>query len=762
VKPPVSGTSTAPVTVTGWPGKSPTVGYGMAYGAYLSSLQYVTVSDLVITSTVDQGIYVSGGSNITISGNEVSDAGHPVKGEIAQGIRLTNTSNALVTRNYTHNNSDSGIFLSGSTTATTVSYNLSTFNAEGYQRNANGINVISSGNTILGNTTHDNEDSGIQFYPGGNNNLATLNLTYNNGDHGIDDYNVTGGRLIGNTAFHNCTTGINVEGTSGNYVVENNIAVDNAVYPAYNGISCNRRTGNIGIWDSAPSTTTVDHNLVWLSKSGTMYVFGSSYSSLAAMQSATGQEKHGIQADPQFVAPSSGDFRLQAGSPAIDRGNSGVSGEQATDISGNARVDDPGTPNTWAQGPRLYDDLGAYEFQGSTTPPPSPPTASLTVSPQSGTAPLAVTADASGSTDPQGEALSYSFDFGGSPPATQSGATASYTFSSAGSYQVTVTVTDTSGLSSTAAQTVTVSNPSQPSPPTASLTVSPQSGTAPLAVTADASGSTDPQGEALSYSFDFGGNPPATQSGATASYTFSSAGTYQVSVTVTDTSGLSATATQAVTVSDPPPPSSTPPAFVDSIANNYSTSTHTSGYITVWRSQGVAAGDLAVLTVQLTGTSATGPVSGTDAAGNSYTAVADISDGGGNRVVLLAGVVTKALVAGDQITVSFPSAATYRIGGDEFSGLSAADGNAGAVGTSSSFSSGPAQATAGNEMAYGAVSIPNGTGSPTWSSGWTSAGSYSVGSRYLARAYQPVPASGGYAATGTATGAWLAVSATLR
>ena len=34
--------------------------------------------------------------------------------------------------------------------------------------------------------------------------------------------------IIGNTIYSNCTSGINVEGTSGNYVVENNIAVDNA------------------------------------------------------------------------------------------------------------------------------------------------------------------------------------------------------------------------------------------------------------------------------------------------------------------------------------------------------------------------------------------------------------------------------------------------------------------------------------------------------------------------------------------------------
>ncbi|HZX04999.1 right-handed parallel beta-helix repeat-containing protein, partial [Kribbella sp.] len=213
------------------------------------------------------------------------------------------------------------------------------------------------------NVTHDNEDSGIQFYPGGNDNLAALNVTYDNGDHGIDDLNVTGGRLISNTVYRNCTTGINVEGTSGNYLVYNNVAADNALYPAYNGIACSRRAGNIGIWDSAPASTTVDHNLVWLTTRGTMYAFGKTYTTLAAMQAATHQEAHGVQADPLFVSPSTWDLRIGAGSAAIDRGDSGVSGAQSSDIEGLPRVDDPATPNTFAEGPRLYDDLGAYEYQ---------------------------------------------------------------------------------------------------------------------------------------------------------------------------------------------------------------------------------------------------------------------------------------------------------------------------------------------------------------------------------------------------------------
>ena len=220
----------------------------------------------------------------------MTNTGRQAQGATAPGISIRATNNSLVADNNTNHNSDTGIYVTNTSTGNTVTNNESSFNAQGWQRNANGINVTSPGNVVTGNVTHDNEDTGIQLYTGGNNNLVTLNVTYNNGDHGIDNLNVTGGPIVGNTVFHNCTSGINLEGvTSGSYRIANNIAVDNAVYPAYAGIACARRAGNIGVWDGAQNSTLVDHNLVYLSKTGVMYAWGTTYTSLTAMRRRPGR-----------------------------------------------------------------------------------------------------------------------------------------------------------------------------------------------------------------------------------------------------------------------------------------------------------------------------------------------------------------------------------------------------------------------------------------------------------------------------------------
>lgn len=99
------------------------------------------------------------------------------------------------------------------------------------------------------------------------------------------------------------------------------------------------------------------------------------------------------------------------------------------------------------------------------TPAPvaaAPPTVHLTVTPLSGLAPLTVTANAAGSASVNGIA-SYVFDFGdGTGPA--SGAIASHTYCRVGHYQLSLTVTDTVGLHSTAYWPVDVTPQDPPAP----------------------------------------------------------------------------------------------------------------------------------------------------------------------------------------------------------------------------------------------------------------------------------------------------------
>jgi hypothetical protein len=236
------------------------------------------------------------------------------------------------------------------------------------------------------------------------------------------------------------------------------------------------------------------------------------------------------------------------------------------------------------------------------------------------------------------------------------------------------------------------------------------------------------------------------------------AGSYLVTVTVTDSNGLTATATQSVTVDPPAPPARA--QYVNQIATNYSTNQKTSGYVTVWRPEGVAAGDLIVVTVQLTGTSATGAVTGVDAAGDTMNVAADQADGSGDRLVVLSGVAKTGLQVNDRITISFPTATSYRIDADEVAGASGPDRHASAVGTTGSFSSGGSGVTVqAGELAFGTVATFGGAVN-SWGSGWTGLSTYAIGSNTLGRAYQVPAINGTVAASGTCTGTWLAAVVT--
>jgi glucose/arabinose dehydrogenase len=125
-------------------------------------------------------------------------------------------------------------------------------------------------------------------------------------------------------------------------------------------------------------------------------------------------------------------------------------------------------------------DLFYADFDGGTirrvsfTAGNQPPTARATGTPTSGSAPLTVQFDGSGSSDPDAaDTLSYAWDLDGDGQYDDSTAVApSYTYTSQGVYTASLRVTDSHGASSTVAVTITVGN----TPPTATIN-SPIAGT---------------------------------------------------------------------------------------------------------------------------------------------------------------------------------------------------------------------------------------------------------------------------------------------
>jgi len=173
---------------------------------------------------------------------------------------------------------------------------------------------------------------------------------------------------------------------------------------------------------------------------------------------------------------------------------------------------------------------------GSPPPPPppdQPPVAQFT----SSCSGLVCTFDSSGSTDDHGIAA-RAWDFGDGATAGDVVAPA-HQYAAAGTYQVTLTVTDGAGQSASTTQPVTVAD----APPVARFTY----GCTGKQCTFDATSSTDDVG-IVSYVWDLGKRNNATASGAVVTTSYPRSGSYNVKLTVTDTAGQTSSAMQTISV----------------------------------------------------------------------------------------------------------------------------------------------------------------------------------------------------------------------
>lgn len=200
------------------------------------------------------------------------------------------------------------------------------------------------------------------------------------------------------------------------------------------------------------------------------------------------------------------------------------------------------------------DSAGSSSFRNfsiTVAAPVVPPLSEILFgAPSTGEAPLPVEFQsiASGGVAP----YSYAWNFGDGSTAT--GATANHTYSTGGTFTANVTVTDANGHSARQSKTIDVT-----SALSVSATVTPASGVAPLGVDFTAT----PQGGASPYAYSWTLGDGSTSGSAAFNHTYLTAGTEEISLTVTDANGRQAqwngsvdvTAATPVTV---PPATTTP------------------------------------------------------------------------------------------------------------------------------------------------------------------------------------------------------------
>ncbi len=401
-------------------------------------------------------------------------------------------------------------------------------------------------------------DGGITIARGNPGTLIVNNLIYGNGRNGISTIDVDGGPhyIINNTIHANGWNGLRITRAHDAILVNNSIT-GNGTAPGTTG-------GRFGV--SRESSTSPNpagiqllNNLVCGNSGGeiTAEVLDATDAGNLTPQ---GTEGSGVGASPGCQLPThvyanlngtdtqantaDDDFSLASGSPAIDAGlDSRTLGlnAQFNAILEADYLDESIRPRDGNASGSAQFDIGAYEFVA----PNQQPVANAGPDQSVFRAQL-VTLDGSASGDPENAPLTYQWSVVSQPSGsavTLAGAnTVGPTFTPVvlGEYIIRLIVND--GQLSSAPDTVKVTVVNRA--PTANAG-GPYSGNVGAAIQFAGSGS-DPDGDAITFSWNFGDGGSAT--GANPAHAYSAPGTYTVTLTVTDAFGAQGIAQATATI----------------------------------------------------------------------------------------------------------------------------------------------------------------------------------------------------------------------
>lgn len=398
---PRSGAPGAPIALEAWPGEAPVLDGGGGAGpdvVRLDDRSHVRVEGLELRGLrgVDDGsgIRVTGaGSDVVLRGNRI----HDLRGRNAMGITVYGTRAAPITALTIE---DNAIFDcdAAPSEALAINGNVDGFTVAGnHVRDVNNIGIVAIGGetdiqpdpgrvarngTIRGNRVERARSSygggyAAGIYVDGGRDLLVEHNVVTGSDLGLEvgaenrgvvarnvivranvlfanekaglvfgGYAAGTGRVRDSVFSHNTCAGNDTLGTGNGELwiqfAEGNRVEHNVFQATTAGVLLTAYQGNVG--------NVLDRNL-WFTTGTPRFVWnGDEHPGLAAFRAASGQEAHGLFADPLLIAPAAGDVHLGPGSPAIDAGDPAfVPGPGETDLDGGPRV----------SGPRV--DLGADE-----------------------------------------------------------------------------------------------------------------------------------------------------------------------------------------------------------------------------------------------------------------------------------------------------------------------------------------------------------------------------------------------------------------
>jgi hypothetical protein len=294
-----------------------------------------TITQNTVYGSVYYGIFVAISSGHgTVSNNDVSTSGTGIF------VNSYGVGDALVSDNTVHNN-NTGISAYGSvqvsdnTVYGQTGYGQAGISVYGAEARGNvvhdnyyGISAYANIAPIDGNTVYNNsvgilaqrESPVLQNRVYGNgigiqldyffDRQAANNLVYANTTQGILVTQYSSPAIINNTVYQSTGNAIQIQGSNINVVLRNNIIWAQAGYDL--SVAA----------DSEPGFKS-DYNLLYTTTAGGKLVSwqGQDLLTLPDWIYRVGQDFHGLFADPLFVNLAGLDFRLQVGSPAIDRGD---------------------------------------------------------------------------------------------------------------------------------------------------------------------------------------------------------------------------------------------------------------------------------------------------------------------------------------------------------------------------------------------------------------------------------------------------------